>query len=146
ARRGTVLTKDSTTSRALECSPTGDYQTPSLPRADPSAPPLGRVAALRDRGRRPLTLARAAWAGVHAAPGAAGARPACRDPPPRTNPHESIAGGYGVAPGARRACRDPRPRMMPQESMPGGYGLAAGLGQQPGGIFGLGGPRVRSPV
>ena len=35
AGRGTVLTKDSTTSRALECSPTGDYQTPSLPQNRP---------------------------------------------------------------------------------------------------------------
>ena len=35
AGKGTVLTKDSTTSRALECSPTGDYQTPSLPQSRP---------------------------------------------------------------------------------------------------------------
>jgi hypothetical protein len=40
AGRGTVLTKDSTTSRALECSPTGDYQTPSLPQSRPECAPI----------------------------------------------------------------------------------------------------------
>jgi hypothetical protein len=33
-----------------------------------SGPRQGRMASLQDRLRRPLTLARAAWAGVHAAP------------------------------------------------------------------------------
>ena len=46
-----------------------------------SGPRQGRVASLRDRLRRPLTLARAARAGVHAAPEAAGARPAGREHP-----------------------------------------------------------------
>ena len=52
-------------------------------------PRQGRVASLRDRLRRPLTLARAARAGVHAAPGAAGARPAGRAHPSQVIPQES---------------------------------------------------------
>ena len=41
AGKGTVLTKDFTTSWALECSPTGDYQTLSLalePTQNPGGP------------------------------------------------------------------------------------------------------------
>jgi hypothetical protein len=57
-----------------------------------TGPRQGRFASLRDRWRRPLTLARAARAGVHAAPGAAGVRPAGRE-----HPSPSDSAGIGSA-------------------------------------------------
>ena len=73
---------------------------------------VGRVASLRDRRRRPLTLARAARAGVHAAPGAAGARPAGRE-----HPAQGDSAGIGPGRSVRRqvgAVPDPHGPFRPR--------------------------------
>jgi hypothetical protein len=80
-------------------------------------PRQGRAASLRDRLRRPLTLARAARAGIHAAPGAAAARPAgVRSLEPEYQPDQHFRSAAGRSDGGtlgRIAVGDHIPFVVP---------------------------------